>query len=381
MTDSRPTDDSRPPATVLPLVTEAGNQQVLTRWLAAHDQYTLAEGSPDTAAFDLCLLDVDSLVREESALRTRKREAEALLPVLLVVPTDHTDAILRSLRSTRPALWALVDGVVRFPLAEASLDSHVDTLLGLRRQSRRLARQEQQFEVLNRVLRHDIRNDMNVVLGWLDVLGDHVDDEGGPTLDRIESAAQHVVELTSVARDLARTVGDDAGDGPTLEPVSLTRMLLEEVEKCRESFEEATIDPPASPPALTVEANELLSSVFRNLLNNAIQHNDGDPVVVVTLAEEHGRAVVRIADNGPGVPDEVTANLFAPEVKGLESTGTGMGLSLVSTLVETYRGTVWVEENTPTGAVFCVALDVYRESVPGADTAAPATDGVDGTSD
>jgi signal transduction histidine kinase len=381
MIDSSPAAPDPPRATVLPVVTDRGNQQVLVDWLTAEDRYTPVEGSPETAAFDLCILDLDSLDREQAALRMRKREADELLPVLLVVPNDHADALQRRLRTTRPSLWELADGVVRFPLAEASLASHVDTLLRLRTQSRRLARQERQFEVLNRVLRHDIRNDMNVVLGWLDVLGDHVDDAGQPKLRRIESASQHVVELTAVARDLAQAMGEDVAGGPALEPVSLTRILHEEVEKCREAFGGATIERPASPPQLTVTANELLPSVFRNLLNNAVQHNDGDPIVSVSLAEESGRAIVRIADNGPGVPDEVKDDLFAPDIKGLASTGTGMGLSLVSTLVDTYGGEVWVEENDPTGAVFCVALDVDAASTASAQSAGSTSESVDGTSD
>jgi signal transduction histidine kinase len=373
----RSDDDSEPRARVCVLVADQGNQQVLTDWLAAHDRYILAEEPADTAAFALCVVDARSLAREEATLRRRKDAADELLPVLLLVPEAAGDGLLRELRATRPELWGLVDGVVRFPLSEADLASQIDTLLRLREQSRQLARQEQQFKILNRVLRHDIRNDMNVVLGWLDVLADHVDDAGRPQLERVESAAEHVVELTAVARDLAATVGD-ADPGPGLEPMSLTRVLVEEVEKCREAFENATIELPASPPDLTVEANELLSSVFRNLLNNAVQHNDGDPVVSMDLAEREGRAIVRIADNGPGVPDELKREVFDDEVKGLDSVGTGMGLYLVSTLVDTYGGEAWVEDNDPRGSVFCVALDVLDPA--SADAAEPAVDGA-GSSD
>jgi len=54
----------------------------------------------------------------------------------------------------------------------------------------------------------------------------------------------------------------------------------------------------------TVLANEMLASVFRNLLNNAVQHNDTDaPEVTVTCEETDDRIRVRVADNGPGVPD------------------------------------------------------------------------------
>jgi signal transduction histidine kinase len=67
---------------------------------------------------------------------------------------------------------------------------------------------------------------------------------------------------------------------------------------------------------------------------------------------------VRIADNGPGVPDERKESVFGKGEKGLESDGTGIGTYLVKTLVSRYSGTVWVEDNEPGGAVFVVTLPI-----------------------
>ncbi|MFB6101121.1 MAG: ATP-binding protein, partial [Haloplanus sp.] len=219
-----------------------------------------------------------------------------------------------------------------------------------------LRERSEQLQILNRVLRHDIRNDMAVVLGWVEHLTENVGTELASAVNRIESSAGHAVELTTVARDIAKAM--TSNDTPDLKAVSLTDTLLEVGESCQESFESATIELPDSPPQVTVEANELLSSVFRNLITNAVQHNDADqPVVSVTLREADGRACVRVEDNGPGVPDRLQDEIFQDDVKGLESSGTGMGLYLVSTLVDMYDGDVWAEDNDPTGAVFCVELD------------------------
>jgi signal transduction histidine kinase len=89
---------------------------------------------------------------------------------------------------------------------------------------------------------------------------------------------------------------------------------------------------------------------------------------------------VRIADNGPGVPDERKESVFGKGEKGLESDGTGIGTYLVKTLVSRYSGTVWVEDNEPRGAVFVVELlraegnaadDQPAESVESTGSAAP----------
>lgn len=236
-----------------------------------------------------------------------------------------------------------------------------------------LRQQRGQLDVLNRVLRHDIRNDMNVVVAWGEMLEDEVTPEGREKLDRILRAGRHVTELTNVARDLSTlTHGDET---PSLKPVSLRQILTEEVEKRRETFSDAEITVSEPPDLGThVLANELLSSVFRNLVNNAIQHNHtAQPEVMITIEADTKSVQVRVADNGPGIPDDVKKDLFGEGQKGLESGGTGMGLFLVDSLVESYGGNIWIEDRAEsesfggpdeadqTGVVFVVELPTTQK--------------------
>lgn len=97
--------------------------------------------------------------------------------------------------------------------------------------------------------------------------------------------------------------------------------------------------------------------MFGNLLDNAVIHNDKESVEVSVAVEEcEDRVVVRIADNGPGVPDSRKREVFGRSEKGLESPGSGLGLYLVDQLVDIYGGSVWIEDNEPDGSVFCVEL-------------------------
>lgn len=65
---------------------------------------------------------------------------------------------------------------------------------------------------------------------------------------------------------------------------------------------------------------------------------------------------MRFADNGPGVPDDQKETIFGKGSMGKDSTGAGLGLYFVETLVESYGGDVRVEDDDPTGAVFEIAL-------------------------
>lgn len=220
---------------------------------------------------------------------------------------------------------------------------------------RRLRRNRDELSVLNQLVRHDIRNDMTVILGWARTMEGHVDEEATDALERVIEASDHVITLTTIARDLVESMMDDSN--PSLNPVDVSSVLRTEVEAQRASYPEATFHLPDELPPIQVRANRLLSSLFANLLYNAIQHNDtAEPVVTVSVEDREETVVVSVADDGPGVPDLQKETIFGENERGLESEGTGLGLYLVRVLVDQYEGDVWVEDNDPRGAVFVVEL-------------------------
>jgi len=98
--------------------------------------------------------------------------------------------------------------------------------------------------------------------------------------------------------------------------------------------------------------------VFRNILSNAVSHNDkAEPEITVTVTNDGDTVAIAFADNGPGVPDSQKDEIFGRGEMGLESSGSGIGLYLVDTLVEMYNGSVTLTDNEPTGSVFAVTLD------------------------
>jgi PAS domain S-box-containing protein len=213
----------------------------------------------------------------------------------------------------------------------------------------------EQLEALNRVVRHDIRNDMSIMLGWAELLEDHVDDAGQTHLEKILNSGTHIVELTKIAREYVETL--TGGEESRVKPTPLQSVLRTEIHLRRESFPKARIFVDGDVPDVEVVANGMLGSVFRNLLTNAAQHNDApEPVVKVSCTESDSDVVVSIADNGPGIADDRKESVFGKGAQGLDSSGTGIGLHLVDTLVADYGGEVWVEDNEPRGSIFEVRL-------------------------
>jgi len=214
---------------------------------------------------------------------------------------------------------------------------------------------EQELDALNRILRHDIRNDMNIIVGWGELLEEYLDEGGKEPLEKVLSAANNVIDLTKVAREYAEAVVHDSD--MDVKPVPLSPILQDEIDLRKEMFPHAEFHLPDEIPQVEVKANEMLSSLFRNLLNNAVQHNDKDePVVEIEVESLSDEVIVRIADNGPGIPTEIKASLFEEGEKSISSSGTGMGLAIVETLVEQYNGEIEVTENNPTGTVVHIHL-------------------------
>lgn len=219
---------------------------------------------------------------------------------------------------------------------------------------RRLKRQRDDLRLLNQVMRHDIRNDLQLIGAYAELLEDHVDEEGEPYLEVIRENTQSAVDLTTTVRDLAQVMlRDDVETGR----VPLDRILSQQLEEVRSAHSTAVFTVEGTLPDREVLADEMLSSVFRNLLRNAVQHNDETPPKIEVSANVDDDVVeVRIADNGPGIPEDQRENVFGKGEKGLDSPGAGIGLYLVRSLVEAYGGDVRVEDNEPKGAVFVVTL-------------------------
>lgn len=113
---------------------------------------------------------------------------------------------------------------------------------------------------------------------------------------------------------------------------------------------------------MTVRGNpNLLYRAFYNLVENAVKYNRPGGTVKVTLERQGGKAAVRIEDTGPGIGAEELRHIFEPFYRADPSRsqripGSGLGLSVVKTILERHRGEVEVQSKPGEGTVFTVTL-------------------------
>ena len=109
--------------------------------------------------------------------------------------------------------------------------------------------------------------------------------------------------------------------------------------------------------------------IVHNLLTNAVKHTPAGTQITVRCGADAEAATIEVADDGPGIPDELALLVFEPFRQGptsysAASPGTGIGLSIVRQFAALHGGTAWVRETRGGGATFTVRLPRGREPVP-----------------
>ncbi|MBK9456181.1 MAG: HAMP domain-containing histidine kinase [Bacteroidetes bacterium] len=99
--------------------------------------------------------------------------------------------------------------------------------------------------------------------------------------------------------------------------------------------------------------------VFNNVIKNAIQAipDDRKGVIAITLQMAEHRAMVKVADNGKGIPDYEKDKVFVPNFT-TKSSGMGIGLAMCKNIVESAGGYIWFESNEGEGTIFFIELPV-----------------------
>lgn len=199
-------------------------------------------------------------------------------------------------------------------------------------------RREQRMNVLNRTLRHDLRNAMNVILGNAELLmREHGNDDRTET---VRSTAANMLELSNKVRDIEQAL--DTGDDQR-KMVDVVSILEEHLSAVRRSRADVEVESDL-PESQWVLANNQIGAAIENAIENAIDHNDSDqPELRVTMEDTEltGDDAVRItiADNGPGIPDEELDVITQGGETPLEH-ASGLGLWMIQWIVNESAGEV-----------------------------------------
>ncbi|WP_049929161.1 sensor histidine kinase [Halopiger goleimassiliensis] len=277
---------------------------------------------------------------------------------------DPVDALvgqrLESLDTDDVVRLETVDGTRRFDSQATGLvvdDQWVGTVVNFRDVTERELR-EQRIRILNRVLRHNLRNKLAVVRGNAERV--RTVDEPSSIATEIQAVSDELLALGEKARMIESVLDAQRSN---VDPTRVAAVVESVVEDVRARNEDYEIDV-AIRESWTIEASgRALEYVVGELIENAIAHNDAaSPRVEVTVtADDERHGIVSIVDNGPGIPEEERVAIQSGEESPLVH-GSGLGLWGVRWIVTLLGGDLQFAANDPRGTI--VHVDLPRQSTP-----------------
>lgn len=229
----------------------------------------------------------------------------------------------------------IYDGSV--PDSERSVDDIVGIQVLVRDASQRRQR-EGLISVINRVLRHNVRNEMSIIRGHADMLADSLDADSTAHTTVISRTATRLLDLTESAQQIEENRELD----PELEPIDLVPLVDRVVAECETRYPDVTVtvDVPAEAVAQTLPRIEV--ALFE-LIDNAARYG-GDPAsVTVEVTGTNSGITCRVSDDGPGLPNTERGVLETGNETPLVH-GQGLGLWLSYWIVTTLDGELAVTE-------------------------------------
>lgn len=231
----------------------------------------------------------------------------------------------------------------------------IEDITGLRKLERE---EEYSFHV-----RHDMKNPLVASEGFLSRV---ISGKAGAVTEKQQNYVQTIRDELNVVSQLISDFLDfskfDAQEyTPILAPFNIAEEIQKNIETEALEAEKKQIAiapelPVAAIPMVNADA-AMITRVIRNLLDNAIKYTDSGGIVTVKVSERGNEILVSIEDTGTGIPEDQLSYIFDAFYRVKRNTkGSGLGLSIARTIIETHRGKIWAESALVKGSVFSFTL-------------------------
>ena len=211
------------------------------------------------------------------------------------------------------------------------------------------------------VVTHDLRTPLSVIRGYLDLLAE----KNGNSKVPIDEAVVQVGKLDELVDRILTGVRSDRHDLPQRRTrfdlrVAVAATLAELAPVARRHRLSA---PRTGAPIWVRGDRRKVSDVLAGLVHNATKYAPAKTRIAVRLEAKADRAIVRVSDEGPGVPPNERPRMFEPYARGDHNDvpGTGIGLFSSRRVIEAQGGDIWYEETAGGGATFAFSVPAARE--------------------
>jgi two-component system, OmpR family, sensor histidine kinase KdpD len=282
--------------------------------------------------------------RRSSAGETIPLEVEQRSVGTIYLPL-RADPNVEVRRRFLPALAALLAvGLDRSRLEQEALEAET------------LRRSDLVKTALLRAVSHDLRSPLTGITTAIGALRNETlvfsDEDRRELLDTIAVDAERLSRLVGDLLDLSRL--EAGGAEPALEVWTLDELVRETIDHIAGGDR---VDLAGESPLVNVDAVQI-QRVLANLIENALKFSPPASRVHVHITATRQEAIVRVVDQGPGIPDIALERVFEPFYRGDRPSGAGLGLAIARGFAEANGGRVWAESRPGQGATFALALPV-----------------------
>jgi len=320
---------------------------------AAIEQMAIGVNPPDVLVVDWHMPDMSGA---ELCVFVRFQFDAAQLPILILTANATPDGVL-------DALAAGANDFVRKPFLEAELNARVGTLAQCAQlhakltAAERVMRVEAEFrERFIGMLAHDLRQPLNTIFAATQLA------ETAPENDsRFRSmqlrAAQRMKRMIAELLDFTRN-RPETGMPLERRQVDFAALAASSVEEMRMAHSSESLLLTVDGPCVGNWDSDRLAQICSNLVGNAIEHRLADTPVLISLRGTETEVVLTVSNQGTPIPDALRATIFAPFRRGhgaRPAGGVGLGLHIVSQIVQSHDGKLWLESDEA-GTLFGVSL-------------------------
>jgi len=221
-----------------------------------------------------------------------------------------------------------------------------------------------------RIIAHELRNPFHSILGFLKLLLDNIKNYD---LKKIEQYLTIIYRSTNISFELLIQLSDwfnsqKKGFQFSPELTNINQLLSDAIFSAQLSAENKQIEIQNNftPNIIAFVDKNMISTIFRNLINNAIKFTDSNGTIEISSIETNKFIEISVKDTGVGLDIEYIDKIF--ELEGIVSssgtaqeTGTGLGLILCKEFVEIEGGKIWVESIIGHGSVFKFTVPKYKQ--------------------
>jgi two-component system phosphate regulon sensor histidine kinase PhoR len=213
---------------------------------------------------------------------------------------------------------------------------------------------------------HELKTPVTTVSVALEALRNFKGLENPQRTEEYLNIAQSELNRLTILTDkiLKTAIFENKGVNFEPEPVDLFRTMEQVLHSMKLVFEKqkAQVTFEKTGEAFTINGGSVhLTNVIYNLLDNALKYSQGDPRISVSLEETDNRVVIKVSDNGIGIPKEYSKKIFekffrvpAGDVHNVK--GYGLGLSYVDSVIRSHQGKIEVESESGKGSTFIISL-------------------------